>query len=134
MDFSVKWAGAGAAYAGMIFGVVMGLRLMPGPGGVMIGLFFGGAMALPLVLTHWIAALTVGAALRGASFGAQFSAFAVAALLLDIGMVQWLNELFRSAGGLFGTPANWTAPMLFYLASLAVSLACMIVWPEPARG
>ena len=58
IEFRIKWAAAGAVYAGMLFGIIQ-FVVHAGKVGLpelMMGAFMGGAMALPLTACHVAAA------------------------------------------------------------------------------
>jgi hypothetical protein len=127
MEFSVKWAAASAVYAVMIFGVAMMVGKPHGPGvaSFPLGLFFGSAMGLPLAATNLIAALATAWLLRDLPFGVQFAGFAIGGLALYWLLLLWLDKATRTMGGIIHGPDGEARYLLFFGASLIVSLICM---------
>jgi hypothetical protein len=133
MRFSVTWASATPAYAGMIVGVWLFIgQFTPGQMllGIMGGMFFGGAIALPLVLSNLVAALVAKWLTRGQSFGSTFRAFAALSAVAAFFTIRWLSDLIGEPDmGL----ESWSALILVWAASLGLGFAFMALGLKP-RG
>ena len=124
--FSVKWASVGGVYAGMLFGVAM-MVAQSGRIGIMeitMGLFFGGAMALPLGACQVVGALVSGL-VAGDAFLPRFIAFTIVSLGCYIAMLDWLDQGLLSMGGLLHGSDPYLGYLLFFAAGTTVSLICM---------
>lgn len=143
MIFSVKWAAASAAYVGMLYGIArMALpalltepfSLMRVAGGAMIGMFFGGAMGLPLAASNLAAALIAAWITRGQPFAIQFGAFM---LLSACGYWAVLNLLARSMRTIGGDSLVREGLWLqgaFVLATALLGLGMMHWFPDRGRA
>ncbi|MEI9850884.1 MAG: hypothetical protein WDN24_08525 [Sphingomonas sp.] len=126
--FSIKWAVSGAVYAGVLLGAGTIVATRGGGGdafGIGLGMFFGGAIALPLALTNLVSATAVSMLLREASFAFRFGCFALGSLMLYWPLLNWFDDTLRPVGGVIDGTAGAIGHLLFFAASLGVSLACM---------
>jgi hypothetical protein len=131
--FSIIWALACPAYVGMAAGVFIMLRnVARGLPGIAIGLFFGGAMALPLCASNGAAAIATRWLTAGQPFAIQFAAFLLLAAGAYYLMLSGLNRLFRATGGIVHGSGGWARQLLFFGLSAALALAFMIGGLRPA--
>lgn len=134
MEFSIKWAAAAPAYVGMLAGTLRMLApafqgrtgSLPEIGqAIMIGLFFGGTMGLPLVASNLVAALLTTWIARGQTFLIQFGCFVALSALGYWIMLNWLAKVFGTMGGRsFVTDGLWLQAG-FVLASAGLALVLM---------
>jgi len=134
IEFRIKWAAAGAVYAGMLFGILQ-FVVHAGKVGLpelMMGAFMGGAMALPLTACHVAAAFAVLLFARRQSFGVQFALFASLSFGAWLIVVDAIGQAFRSAGWTSpdGTSLAWLA---FFVGGTGACLICMIAAARTAR-
>jgi len=133
-EFRIKWAAAGAIYAGMLFGIVQFVTHSGKVGlpDLMLGAFMGGAMALPLAACHVAAAFAVLAFARRQSFAIQFALFTSLSFGAWLMLVEAIDRAFRSAGWASpdGTSLAWIA---FFAAGTGACLICMIAAARAAR-
>ncbi|MES2445310.1 MAG: hypothetical protein V4574_20990 [Pseudomonadota bacterium] len=131
-EFRIKWAAAGAVYAGMLFGIIQ-LVVNSGKVGLpelMLGAFMGGAIALPLTACHLAAALAVLLFARRQPFATQFALFTVLALGGWLLVVALIDQAFRSIGGIHGATLAYLA---FFAAGTGACLVCMIAAGRTAQ-
>lgn len=133
-EFRIKWAAAGAIYAGMLYGII---QLVVGAGkldlpGLMIGAFMGGAIALPLAACHVVAAFAVLLLARRQSFATQFALFTSMSFGAWLLTVHAIDQAFRQAGWSNQSNAGlgWLA---FFVAGTGACLICMIAAARTAR-
>ena len=138
--FSIRLAIGGAVATGMAFGMLAMLWMGAKESGfnplmLGLGLFFGGAMALPLALSHLIAGIAARALFRGSRFTTQFAAFAFFTLGAYVALLQWLDEATRMIGGILHGDAAMLRQLLFLAASLLVAWLFMATArPSPAAA
>lgn len=133
-EFRIKWAAAGAVYAGMLFGIIQ-LVVHSGKVGLpelAMGAFMGGAMALPLTACHVAAALAVLLAAPRRPFAVQFALFALLSLGGWLLVIETIDRAFRSIGGIRhdGEMLSWLA---FFVAGTGACLVCMVAAARRAR-
>ena len=134
IEFRIKWAAAGAVYAGMFFGIIQ-FVVQSGKVGLpelMLGAFMGGAIALPLTACHVAAALAVLLVAPRRPFAMQFALFTALSFAGWLLVIAWIDQAFRSAGWIRHerSPLTWLA---FFLAGTAACLICMIAAARRAR-
>jgi hypothetical protein len=124
--FSITLAAGCPVYVGMALGAFMMVR-RGNPALFPIGLFFGGAAALPLCASNGVAAIATRWLTAGQPFAIQFAVF----VLLGAGayylMLSWLHRVLRTLGGLIHGRDGWAKHFLFFGASAALALAAMIL-------
>jgi hypothetical protein len=126
-EFRIKWAAAGAVYAGMFFGIIQ-LVVHAGKLGLpelMMGAFMGGAIALPLTACHVAAALVVLLVARRQPFATQFALFTALSFGAWLIVIEAIDEAFRSAGWSSQNGLSLAA-LGFFAAGTAACLICMI--------
>lgn len=133
-EFRIKWAAAGAVYAGMLFGIVQ-LVVQSGKPGLpelAIGAFMGGAIALPLTACHVAAAIAVLLAAPRRPFAVQFGLFTALSLGAWLVVLDAIDRALRPIGGLRqeGSSLAWFA---FFAAGTGACLICMIAAGRRAR-
>lgn len=134
IEFRIKWAAAGAVYAGMLFGIIQ-LVVHSGKVGlpeVAIGAFMGGAMALPLTACHVAAAMTVLLVARRAAFATQFALFTALSFGGWMLVIAWIDEAFRAIGGI--RHAEMPFYLAFFAAGTGACLICMVAAARRARA
>lgn len=133
-EFRIKWAAAGAVYAGMLFGIIQFVTHSGKVGlpELMMGAFMGGAMALPLTACHVAAAFAVLLFAPRQSFAVQFALFASLSFGAWLIVVDAIDQAFRSAGWAShdGISLAWLA---FFAAGTGACLICMIAAARAAR-
>jgi hypothetical protein len=134
IEFRIKWAAAGAVYAGMFFGIIQlvvhaGKPDLPG---LMAGAFTGGAMALPLTACHVAAALLVLLSARHRPFAAQFALFTALSLGAWLLVIKAIGQALRAIGGAQQDGAT-LAYLGFFAAGTGACLICMIAAARRTR-
>jgi hypothetical protein len=133
-EFRIKWAAAGAVYAGMLFGIIQlvvhaGKLDLPG---LMLGAFMGGAVALPLTACHVAAAMAVLLFARRQRFAVQFALFTSLSFGGWLIVITVINEAFRQAGWSQKDGMSLAA-LGFFAAGTGACLICMIAAARSAR-
>lgn len=137
MQFSVKWAAAAAAYVGMAFGAWqmlsqmgdarLGLGLVMGLG---IGMFFGGAIGLPLSAVNLFAGLAARWLGRAQPFAVQFGLFALFSSTAYFALLRSFDRSMPGMGLLRADAAVWHSG--FVIITLLTAFALMVVTPDAA--
>jgi hypothetical protein len=127
IEFRIKWAAAGAVYAGMFFGIIefvvhAGKLGLPD---VMLGAFMGGAIALPLTACHVAAAMIVLLIARRRPFATQFALFTALSFGAWLIVVAMIDAAFRSAGW-SSQQGMSLAALAFFAAGTGACLICMV--------
>lgn len=133
IEFRLKWAAAGAVYAGMLFGIIQfvthsGKVALPD---LMMGAFMGGAMGLPLMACHVAAAMAVLLFARRRAFPIQFALFTSLSFGAWLIVVEAIDQLFRAAG--WSQQGMSLTALGFFVAGTGACLICMIAAARTAR-
>lgn len=127
IEFRIKWAAAGAVYAGMLFGIIQLVRSSGKLGlpELMMGAFMGGAIGLPLAACHVAAAIAVLLFAHRQAFAMQFALFTAMSFGAWLIATTTINEAFRSAGW-SSQEGIGLAALGFFIAGTGACLICMI--------
>ncbi|WP_188054917.1 hypothetical protein [Sphingosinithalassobacter sp. CS137] len=133
LQFSVKWASVAAVYVGLLAGMVPMLRqtdLSPSTlYAAGVGMFIGGAAALPFAAVNCVAALGAHSLTRGESFPVQFGTFAALSLPLGYAALRLLDRVFAPMGGFSAGHRELLLYGAFWLGSMLMAAVLMLITP-----